>query len=282
MPHYKIKVKKHFNDLSPSMKKVGKYLIDYPNKFAMLSACKVGEEIGVSETTIIRFCYALQYEGYTHLQKEVRDYLINSRSSLSKYQYDKQEIAKEPDFYSKAIIQDQMNIQKMLEELNESNLQSAVDRLISSKEVYVSGVRTSFSAAHWFSFTLNLIQGNAKLIQSYLDDIPLLLNTISGTSTFVAISFHRYAKETIQLAKAVKNKGGVVIAITDSSLAPIGKYSDILIPVSLSVKSTIDAGPAIFSLMNAIVAGVSIHNNKTFEKQREQYESIYLEDLFNT
>jgi DNA-binding MurR/RpiR family transcriptional regulator len=282
MSNYKQKVTNHFEGLSPTMKKVGKYLVDHPNKFAMLPAGKIGEELGVSETTIIRFCYALQYEGYTELQKEVRNTLINNQSSLIKYQNDKQEIAKEPNFYSKAIIQDQINIQKMLEELNECELQSVVDRLISSKEVYVSGVRTSFSIAHWFSFTLNLIQGNAKLFQSSIDDIPLLLSNISETSTFVAISFHRYAKETIQLAHAVKSKGGFVIGITDSPLAPIGKYSDILLPVSLSVKSTIDAGPAIFSLMNAIVAGVSIHNNKVFENQRERYESLYLEDLFHS
>lgn len=282
MSNYKEKVQQHFNELSIGMKKVAKHLLDKPESFAMQSAGQVGKEIGVSETTVIRLCYALEYQGYSQLQKELRNQLINSKSSLYQYQTDKKEMANESNFYEKTMLRDQLNIQKILQQVNQNDIQSVVNRLIDSNTIYVSGQRTSFSVAHWFSFTLNLIRGNASLVQPGMDDIPLLLHNISKKSTFIGISFHRYAKETINLAKAIKDRGGFVVGITDSLVAPITEFSDIVLPISFPVKSTIDAGPALLSLMNALVAGVSIYDPEGFQKRREEYEALYLEDLFFT
>ncbi|WP_376785292.1 MurR/RpiR family transcriptional regulator, partial [Siminovitchia terrae] len=76
------KIKLKYHTLSSGHKKVGKYVLDQPQEVAMKSASQLGKVIGVSETTVIRFCYALEYSGYSELQIEVRKYLIFHKSSL--------------------------------------------------------------------------------------------------------------------------------------------------------------------------------------------------------
>ncbi|MGG4154966.1 MurR/RpiR family transcriptional regulator [Peribacillus muralis] len=70
------KVKEVFPDLSTGQKKVAKYLLVQSHTCAVTSAQKLGEEIGVSETAIIRFCYSLGLSGFAELQKLIRNQLI--------------------------------------------------------------------------------------------------------------------------------------------------------------------------------------------------------------
>ncbi|MDQ7864684.1 hypothetical protein RCO48_37035 [Peribacillus frigoritolerans] len=44
----------------------------HSHTFAVTSAQKLGKDIGVSETTIIRFCYSLGLSGYAELQNLIR------------------------------------------------------------------------------------------------------------------------------------------------------------------------------------------------------------------
>ncbi|MCF6095061.1 hypothetical protein L1765_13945 [Microaerobacter geothermalis] len=84
----------------------------------------------------------------------------------------------------------------------------------------------------------------------------------------------------MRLAQALKERGAFVIGISDSPVAPIAEYTDILLSVCLPVMSTIDTAPAVFSLMNALVAGVAIQDREKFQHRKEKYESFQLEDFF--
>jgi DNA-binding MurR/RpiR family transcriptional regulator len=266
--------------LSAGHKKVGKYVLDKPHDVAMKSASQLGQEVGVSETTVIRFCYALDYSGYSEMQNEVRNHLIFQKSSLHEYQAGKEDFANQPNFFAQSMQRDQENIQEMKEQLNEEDLNRAAKRIYDSNNTLVTGVRTSFSIAHWLSFTLNIIRGNARLVQLGIDDMSQLLANLNSKSTLIAITFHRYSSITLKLAESAKKQGAFVIGITDSTLSPLADFSDILLPISLPTRSTIDSAPAVFSLVNAIVGGVSIINKKEFEKRKEAYEAFLPENFF--
>ena len=274
MANFQERIKEKYPILSKGMKKVGKYVIDNPQEIAMHSASQLGQKTGVSETTVIRFCYALAYSGYSELQREVRTYLILQKSSLDKFQAIKEELAQEPQFFSRSIQQTQYHIQEMKEKINEADLQLTVNRIYHSDRVFVTGFHTSFSMAHWLSFTLNIVHGNVQLIHYGIDDINHIFSGLTEDSTLIAITFHRYTSITLRLAEAAKKQGAFIIGITDSELSPIGEHADILLPIGLSTLSTIDSAPAVFTLMNAIVAGVSLIDKDKFLEKKNEYEKF--------
>ena len=279
LENYQEKIREQYYKLSNSTKKVAKYLLDFPQSFAMLSASEIGKEIGVSETTVIRFCHSLKYSGFSELQKEIRDNLINAKSSLHNFREDKENITG-PGLYYQSVKKDQMKLEKMMEHLNEEDIHRAVERLIESEHVLVSGMRSSYAFAHWFSFTLNLMRGDTHVYQAGTDDVINQLLKLNEKSTLVVISFHRYSLETIQFAEQAKKRGVFIIAISDSAFSPIAEYADIHLPIQLQMKSTIDVAPAAISLLNAILAGVSIHDSKRFQKRREDYDSVHVDGFF--
>ncbi|RST59832.1 MurR/RpiR family transcriptional regulator [Siminovitchia terrae] len=272
------KIKLKYHTLSSGHKKVGKYVLDQPQEVAMKSASQLGKVIGVSETTVIRFCYALEYSGYSELQIEVRKYLIFHKSSLHYYQAVNSEDSSQSNFFVKSMQRDQDYIHAVIEQINEEDLYRIARRIYDSNNILVAGVRTSFALANWLSFTLNIVKGNSHLIQPGVDDINYLLSNLDNQSVFIGITFHRYSSMTLDLAELAKKQGAYVIGITDSVLSPLNEFSDIILPINLSTSasatSTIDTGPAVLSLINAIVGGVAIIDKEEFKHRREEYEKF--------
>lgn len=184
------------------------------------------------------------------------------------------------EFSKKMMIKDAELILQTAERLNVGDFTKVVDHLAQSERVLVSGVRSSHAMAQWFSFTLDLMRGNVRLFRPDTDDIMLRISEMNERSTFVAFSFHRYALETINMAKEAKRQGAFVIGITDSEVAPIREHADILFTVQLPIKSTLDVAPAVFSLMNAIVGAVAVKNSEQFAKRTKVYEELQLNRFF--
>jgi len=280
MDELKSKVQSKYDEFSKGLKMVAKHFLSNPEAFAMNSGVQVGQEINVSETTVIRFCHALGYSGYSALQKDVQEQLLNKKSSLFEFHFMKNSTEMDQEFSKKMMIKDAELILQTAERLNVGDFTKVVDHLAQSERVLVSGVRSSHAMAQWFSFTLDLMRGNVRLFRPDTDDIMLRISEMNERSTFVAFSFHRYALETINMAKEAKRQGAFVIGITDSEVAPIREHADILFTVQLPIKSTLDVAPAVFSLMNAIVGAVAVKNSEQFAKRTKVYEELQLNRFF--
>ncbi|MGE6377426.1 MurR/RpiR family transcriptional regulator [Peribacillus muralis] len=274
------KVKEVFPDLSTGQKKVAKYLLVQSHTFAVTSAQKLGEEIGVSETTIIRFCYSLGLSGFAELQKLIRNQLIYENSSLQEYHTSKLEAANQPNFMAQVMGQDIRSIEKTIQQLSDDDFSKAVDKLAEAENILIVGHRLSYSAAHWLTFTLRLVREEVDLYRPDTDDLFLQLSKMTENSVFLAISFHRYVKETVKITEMAKRAGAIVIGLTDSELAPIAEFTDILLPISTPRTSTIDTAPVLFSVLNSLVAGVSIKDEQRFKERKAMYDAFNQDDYF--
>jgi DNA-binding MurR/RpiR family transcriptional regulator len=273
-------IQSKYSGLSKGQQKCAKYLLENPREFAVHSAKEIGGRIGISETTVIRFCYAIGLTGYSELQKMLRNEMIFEKSSLSQYYSSKLDLLAEPRFYEQVMEKDRELIRETIEHINEADFRRAVDCLVSAKKVYVCGLRSSFSAANWLAFSLGIVREHVQLIRRDTDDLLSAVAEMNKQTAFIALSFHRYMKETIEIAQLAKSKGAVVIGITDSPLAPIRDAADILLPLHSTEMSTLDIAPALISFINAIVAGVTIKDKKRFEKRKEAYDRIQSDGMF--
>lgn len=273
------KISEQQSNFSKGFKKIAAHFYRDPQVFAMNSATQAGKKIGVSETTVIRFAYQLGYSGYSALQKDVLEQLFK-KSSLTNYT-DKKLKGSSEESIKELMKYDIDNIERLISQITEKDLDIIVNKLRESDSVLISGARTSYAFANWFAYALDLIKGNTRLYQPNIDDILLRVSELTKHSTFVCFSFHRYSKETINIAKLVKQRGASVIAFTDSLSAPIIDFADLVIPIQTYSKSTLDLTPVVFSLLNSIVSTISMRNSVSFQKRTEQFDSIEAEDFFS-
>jgi DNA-binding MurR/RpiR family transcriptional regulator len=273
-------IHERYNGLSKSQKKVAAYVLDHPRKIALEPAQEVGGSIGVSETTVIRFCYSLSLSGYAELQKAIREQLLSQESSLNAYQQSKMALEQQPHFLKEVMDRDRSAILQTMKQLDETFYETAAAKLGKANKVYVLGLRSSFAPANWLAFSLNLVRGNVHQIRPETEDVIQTISEMNSKSVLIVISFHRYLKEPIRIAELAKRQGAFVIGITDSQLAPVQKYSDVLFPVYSPNKSTLDATAPLFSFLNALVAGVVVKNQEKFQKRQEDYRGLDSDFLF--
>lgn len=273
-------IQAYYIEMSKSQKKVATYVMDQPKKVAMVSAQEIGSEIGVSETTVIRFCYSLQLSGYSELQKIIREQLLFQESSLTTYQKSKVELEQQPHFLSKVMEQDRVVIAETMHQIKEEDYETAIEQLSKAETIYILGLRSSSAAANWLSYTLGLVRGNVQLMRPESEDVIQTLSQMNDKSVVIVISFHRYLKETIQIAELAHLQQAFIIGVTDSLLAPIHAYSQLLFPIYSPNKSTLDATAALFSFMNAIVAGLAVKEKASFEQRQKSYQALTSDFLF--
>ncbi|MEK3981746.1 MurR/RpiR family transcriptional regulator [Psychrobacillus sp. FSL K6-2836] len=273
-------IREKYSTMSKSQRKIANYVQEHPNDIALYSAAEFGSKIGLSESTIIRFAYSLGFSGFAELQKLVREQFFIKESSLSTYQQAKLVIPKDISFHKQVMEQDRESILVTMNQIEENAYHAAIQHLSNAKSVYVLGLRSSYSAANWLSFSLGLVKENVHFMRPETEDVIRTITQMDENSVVIIISFHRYLKETIQIAELIKKQKSYIIGISDSMLAPIHAYSDVLFPIYASNKSTLDAVSPLFSFMNAVVAGLIVEQKEDFKKRQALYETISSHFLF--
>jgi DNA-binding MurR/RpiR family transcriptional regulator len=273
-------IQQYFLNMSKGQKKVATFVLDNPKVIAVCSAQELGTMIGVSETTVIRFCYSLDFSGYAELQKKIRQQLFLKESSLTTYQKSKLQLEQGSILFKQVMNQDRQAIQETMNQINENDYETAIHQISKANTVYVLGLRSSYSAANWLSFTLGLVKENVRFMRPETEDVIQMISRMDSHSIVIIISFHRYLKETIQIAELAKKQNAFIIGITDSLLAPIHAHSNVLFPIYSPNKSTLDATTSLFSFMNSIVAGVTVSEKDSNEKKQVAYKSISSDFLF--
>ena len=91
----------------------------------------------------------------------------------------------------------------------------------------------------------------------------------------IGISFPRYSRQTVQALAYARKKGAGTLAITDSLDSPIAENADNVLLARSDMVSFVDSLVAPMSLINALIAAVSLKNHDEVEKSFATLEEIW-------
>lgn len=240
---------------SKGQKRIAAYILENYDKAAFMTASRLGLLAGVSESTVVRFASELGYDGYPSMQRALQD-MIRSRLTST------QRIQAAGDMYQNvlpAVIQSDIDkLRQMLGRSNQSEFDKVVDKIISSRHVYILGVRSSSFVAGYLHFYMHLLSENVTLIQSNAagEMFEQMLRMGPG-DVLIAISFPRYSKVTINTVKFARDRGAEIIAITDNELSPVYQLSGAALLAPCEMISFVDSMVAPLSLINALLVALS-------------------------
>lgn len=81
-----VRLNKNYKTLSKGQKQLAAYITENYDRAAFITASKMGRIVGVSESTVVRFAYALGYDGYPELQKSLQELIRNKLTSVQRIQ----------------------------------------------------------------------------------------------------------------------------------------------------------------------------------------------------
>lgn len=270
---FKLLVKEKFSQLSPGQKKVANYMIEHLEESAFKTAYQIGKKADVSETTVIRLSYALEFEGFSDMQMNIqKQFLQMNQSDLSNDDM-KNEGQNEDPF--KKVIENEVNIlRNLLEPSNVHEVWKAVDALMNADQILIVGHRISHVAANWFSSTLSSLRENVNLC-SPAGDFYEKFSNLTSRSVVVAFSFPRYAKDTLTICECTIEHGISLISVTDRLLSPIGRIADIVLTTEENVESGTNSIASVISLLNLVIAGIYEKDQKRVQSYQQKLEKLY-------
>ena len=204
-----------FSKLSKGQKIIAQFILVNYDKAAFMTAAKLGETVGVSESTVVRFANALGYSGYPLLQKSLQELIKTKLTTVQRVEMSK-EYSSDFAILKKVLKADIENIKGTLDEINPSSFESVINQLLSAKKIYIVGLRSSAAIGEYLSFYLNLILDNVVLVNYGISDVFEQILKVGKDDLVIGISFPRYSKRTFELLQYAKEQGAEIVSITDS------------------------------------------------------------------
>lgn len=233
--------------LSRGQLRVARYLLTQPRQASHLAAVRIGQTVGVSESTVVRLALRLGYEGFPEMQDDI------ARSAAPEGLVDPARTAARAKLIGRTLEADLGNLRETVEGLDLSLIVEAVDLLQRARTIHVVGFRTSFSLAYLASFLIRQAHPATVLLDDAGGTLPDDLAAMREGDVLVAVSFPRYVRKTVQAVEYAMSQGVRTIALTDSFLSPISR-ADILIPVHHFSPSFFNSNVAATAVINAMAA----------------------------
>lgn len=259
--------------LSKSHRRIAECIVTHYDKAAFMTASRLGEYVGVSESTVVRFAAALGYEGYPQLQKALQE-LIRHRLTASQ-RFEMTTDMDHTQVLSKVMKADIQNIRATLDELDLNAFEEVVERFLEAKQIYVLGLRSSAPIAQFFGHYLSFIFPNVTVVTSGISDIFEQLSRIGEDDLLVGISFPRYTSRTIEAMELARKRGASLVAITDGPLSPLHAAADICLMAKSDMASFVDSMAAPLSLINALIVALGQRKRQQVAEYFDQVEQIW-------
>lgn len=262
---------------SKSQKLIADFICEHYDQAAFMTASKLGEKVGVSESTVVRFASELGYAGYPQFQHVLREIIKNKLTASQRVEITSTKFA-EKDILTTVLSSDIDKLRQTLETVSVYDFAECIDTIANARKVYVLGARTCFSIANFLSFYLNLISIDARLIttNSASETFEQIFD-IGKADAIVAISYPRYSRRTLNAVKFAHDRGSKIIAITDSEISPIVKYSNHTLLARSDMSNFVDSLVAPLSIINALIVALVMRNRDKVAENFNALEHIWEE-----
>ena len=259
--------------LSKGHGRIADYIASHYEKAAFMTAVALGESCGVSESTVVRFAFAMGYKGYPELQAALQE-LVRQRLTAEQRFAIASEIS-ESDVLRTVLKNDAQNIRRTAEALSQTDFDEAVRRILAAKRVYVMGLRSAAPLAQFLGHYLHLIFDDVFLVQNTAGDVFEEIERIGESDVLIGVSFPRYSTRTLECMRFARENGAQVIALTDSAMSPLNAASDVCLYAQTDMASFVDSLAAPLSVVNALIVSLGLHRREELAAHFRRLEAIW-------
>lgn len=269
------KIDEGYSKFSKGQKKLADFIKEDYDKAAFLTAAKMGEEVGVSESTVVRFAMALGYDGYPGFQKALGEMVRTKLNSIQRMEVTYGRIS-QGEILTSVLQSDIDKIKLTMQSIDHESFELAVETILNAKKIYVIGIRSCAPLASFLGFYLNLICDNVVAVHTNSSsEIFEQLIRIGEEDVIIGISFPRYSQRTLKALEFASKRKAKIITLTDSVHSPINIYSSCNLIARSDMASIVDSLVAPLSVVNALIVALCMKKQEEVIGTLETLEQIW-------
>ena len=276
-----------YQKMSKGHKAIAKFIKEHYDQAVFMTAARIGEELSVSESTVVRFASALGYDGYPRFQKTLAEWVQNKLNVVQKVGA-KYGQSSQTELLSSVLNGDMEKINDTLHNMDPAAFETAVNIILEAKTIYVIGIRSCEPLADLMTFYLNMIRGNVVLLRTTsVSEMFEPMIRVDEKDAVIGISFPRYSMRTLKAMEFANDRNAKVISLTDTVHSPMCLYSSCNLFARSDMVSIVDSLVAPLSVINALVVALclkapeTVKNNLMLLEQTWNNYQVYLNDEIN-
>ena len=269
------RINEKFPHMSKGHKAIAAFILEHYDQAAFMTAARLGRQLHVSESTVVRFASGIGYSGYPEMQAELAARVTSRLNAVERVGV-KYAGRSQSEVIESVLASDMENIRATTESLDAAAFDTAVDILLEAKTVYVIGIRSCAPLAEFLSFYLNMVRGGIVLLKTTsLSEVFEQMLRVGREDAVIGIGFPRYSMRTLKALEFANDRNAKVITITDSVHSPMCLYSSCNLFAASDMVSIVDSLVAPLSVLNALVVALCLKQPQTVRESLESLEGVW-------
>src|SRR5277367_3835132 len=259
-------IQARFDEFSRSQKDVAQYIVDHLDEAAFQTAEELARRASTSSSTVVRFSQALGFEGFPELQQAARDeYRRRPPTGEGAPTATAPLFSLDHTEFESALAADHVNVEDTAHKLSRSDVEAAIDAIVSSEKVLIAGTDQMAFFASYLRHLLMLLDVRAEIVASPSQEALGRLSRIDEETLVIGLSAGRPHPLITRTMKLARHRGAKTLAITDATLSEVARLARIRLYYSSNTPAFVRSHTALLSLIQALAYGV-------YSRDAQQYD----------
>ncbi|HTW11499.1 MAG TPA: MurR/RpiR family transcriptional regulator [Solirubrobacteraceae bacterium] len=255
-----------FDEFSRSQKDVAQYIVDHLDEAAFQTAEELARRANTSSSTVVRFSQALGFEGFPELQQAARDeYRRRPPSGVDVLSSGGPLFSLDHTEFESSLAADHVNVEDTAHKLSRSDVEAAIDAIVSSEKVVIAGTDQMAFFASYLRHLLMLLDIRAEIVASPSQEALGRLSRIDEQTLVIGLSAGRPHPLITRTMKLARHRGAKTLAITDATLSEVARLARIRLYYSSNTPAFVRSHAALLSIIQALAFGV-------YSRDAQQYD----------
>ena len=219
-----LKIKEHlvegYNNYPKEVQKAAKYLISNTFEIPVYSLRKISKKAEVSPSTLIRLVRMLGFERYDDFKTV---YIEEAKNSVSYFTLNAQKIQKQKT--DKSFVKFEKFALKAIDStLNDEiydKIDSIINLILGAKNIYIVGMRSTFSLAFYLHYLLHMMLPNVVLIRDQEGMLMSEITHMNNQDLVFVFGITPLSSSSIFTIKQIVTKDPKTVVLTDEIIANI-------------------------------------------------------------
>jgi len=223
-----IRIKSAIESFKPSERIIADYVLEDPERVVQMSIAELARDANVGESTVMRFCRALDYKGYQEFKLRLAQDLVEPVAYIHENISFDDSIA---HLAQKTFQTNSRAVEDTQKSLDPAMVEVAAKALATARRIDLYGIGYSY----FTTLDAKLKLTRLGLIADAYGDGHLQMMaaaTLTVRDVSVGISHSGNTKDVVDALNAARKAGATTIAISNFSPSPITKAADIVLLTS--------------------------------------------------
>lgn len=264
--------------LSPKQRALARFIAVSPSFVSFATAAELGQRVGLSESTVVRFTQELGFASYRDFRQNIRHHHLGMLVPLEAVRRPGDEDEDDRTVLAKQVMQDQANLRAALDTIHEAEIQKVIESIKRARQIVILASGSYVSIALVLAHQLRFMGYSAIVEDRGAPNIIAALMPLNESDLVIGISFWRVVKDTSEGLLWAKSRGIPTIAIADTVFSPLVKAADTSVIVPTESNSFFISLTAPLSFVYALSAQLALDADD--DRRRLMQEAVESFDHF--